>query len=318
VSARAFISSAIGGTNKRAAMRRALRPALGVREAGREKGMSHCLARLFVALVLTVACATQGCATQGRAEPGSADPAEIERTWKQAWVFVPAADGPEQIGMADLERLMTGRSGIPVAIYLHGCAGLWLDDNRRGLYLAGLGVLVIAPDSFARRDKPKSCEPRDRKGGLHRGTLALRHAEAAYAIARARALPWVDPDQMVLVGHSEGGIATATLAARHTRGLKARIIEGWGCHAAWPEYAGLNNPPDQPVLSLVGNRDPWFRHAALRGDCGEFMNNPESLSIVYRDPPLSHEHGLLDHAEPRSDLRAFLCARIVCTGVAHN
>jgi len=263
--------------------------------------------------VFSASCVSAS-ASADDAEMIDAAPQDVARTWDAARVYLPSADGPVRLSsMADLHNHMEGQEELlPIAIHLHGCAGFWQGTDLRGSYLASLGFVVIAPDSFARTNKPQSCDPTTQQGGFHRGTLALRQAEAAHAIARVRALPWVDKEKMVLTGHSEGAIATATLGAAHTVGFKARVIEGWGCNAYWQEYAGLNSSPDLPVLSLVGNRDPWFRLSFLQGDCGEFMKNAASRSVVYGEPPLKSVHNLFDYTRPREDLRNFLCEHVHC------
>ena len=103
---------------------------------------------------------------------------------------------------------------------------------------------------------------------------------------------------------SQGGITTATLEETG-RPVNARVIEGWGCHAGWSEYKGLNAAPGQPVLSLVAARDPWFRADYLQGDCGAFVADPESSgsrSVVFD----SSRHELLELSEARHIVKAFL------------
>lgn len=267
---------------------------------------------LTIALVagISVSCVRTNLDDSGSAQQ------DVAQTWDAARVFLPSADGSVRrrpISMVILQDHMAKQEELlPVAIHMHGCSGFWQGTNRRGSYLASLGFVVIAPNSFARNSKPQSCDPVTQQGGFHRGTLALRHAEAAHAIARVRALSWVNKEKMVLIGHSEGAIATATLAAVYTVGFKARIIEGWGCNTDWPEYAGLNSSPNQPVLALVGNRDPWFGHPSLQGNCRKFMKNSASRSVVYNESPLDRAHSLLDYALPREDLRDFLCNYVHC------
>jgi hypothetical protein len=49
------------------------------------------------------------------------------------------------------------------------------------------------------------------------------------------------------MGHSEGAIAVATLDAPP---VAARIIEGWTCHAGWPEYRGLAEGADRRAAKI--------------------------------------------------------------------
>ena len=231
------------------------------------------------------------------------DPGELARTWDGAKVRIPLASGVLKATMVNLGETVTGQ--YPTVIYLHGCNGFWFGTDRRVDFLAKLGYAVIAPNSFARLKAPTSCKPLVHKGGLYRYSLAMRQFEANHAIARARELPWVDPDNLFLMGLSQGGITTATLREAGAT-VNARIIEAWGCHAGWAEYQGLNAPADQPVLSFVAAHDPWFRASYLQGDCGSFMKNRNSESVVYETGSLSRRHELLESTAAQEVVAAFL------------
>lgn len=244
--------------------------------------------RLWAALVALVAMCVLAPVYAGSGD----DPAELARTWRHAWVFVPlaASAGYERVTTGRLRELLRRRTRpLPVVVYAHGCAGLNEIAARTGRFLARAGYLVIQPDGFARRIKPISCVPADHRGGLHRAVLGWRHAEVRYAMRKTHVLPEVRDDALFLMGLSEGGIAVATLH-REPEPVAGRVIEGWTCHAGWPEYRGLGAPQDEPVLALVGADDPWFRLPVLRGDCGEYMQGrPQSRSIVFRAPNYLHD-----------------------------
>ena len=235
------------------------------------------------------------------------DPTELERTWQAAWVYLPGAAHGRVLRIGELGGEMPAPSDAryPTVVYLHGCAGLNYIANETGAFLAEAGYAVIMPDSFARADKPKSCDPVTLEAGLHRAVLGWRQAEAMHALSSARGLSWVNGDRLFLMGLSEGAITVATVPAA---GVRARIVEGWTCHAGWPEYHGLNAPADEPVLSLVGREDPWFRLPVLQGECGAFMTpDTGSRSIVYRPPhALADDHYLSWHADARGAILDFL------------
>jgi hypothetical protein len=227
------------------------------------------------------------------------DPAESERAWQAAPVRIPAADGAfisSQIKELDRISIDSGKS-YPTVIYLHGCAGTWNGTFRRINFFASNGFAVIAPASFARKKYAKSCDPAKHKGGLYSAVLFMRQHDAGYAIREARKLPWVDPDNVFLVGTSEGGITTATFYSDNdSMRVNARVIEGWTCNGGW-NYMGIKAPESEPVLSLVGDRDPWF-YGKYGGDCGRFMSNTNgSHSIVFREGTMRTMHMLMDTSE---------------------
>ncbi|TDK41384.1 hypothetical protein [Antarcticimicrobium luteum] len=229
---------------------------------------------------------------------------ELQRTWDAAWVFAPAegAAGYARLSAAELAEHLAAASPRAVVVYAHGCDGLSEISAATGRFLAQAGVLTVAPDSFARTNKPKSCDPGIPRGGLHRAVLGWRQAEMRFAAERLRALA---PDlPLILMGQSEGGITTATIPAI---GADGRVIEGWTCHAGWPEYRGLNAPEGQPVLSLVGADDPWFRAPVLHGECGAFMQGPEQRAIVYRAPShLAGKHWLSSDRDVQKTILDFI------------
>ena len=114
------------------------------------------------------------------------------------------------------------------------------------------------------------------------------------------------------MGFSEGAIVTATLSAELDQPLRARVIEGWTCHAGWSEYRGLNRTINEPVLTLVAEGDPWFQNYWTKGDCTEFINKENgSRSVVYDQGPLRYKHSLLDSGVVQQVVISFLQAHLV-------
>lgn len=233
--------------------------------------------------------------------PAAADDAvEIARTWAGALAYAPGAVGPELMEAPALMQWLAANPATPVVVYGHGCDGFSKITRDTGRWLAGEGFAFVAPDSFSRVDKPKSCDAPTNRGGLHRGVLAWRQAEIGNAIARV-ALATDAP--IALMGHSEGAITAATYTGEP---VAARVIEGWTCHAGWPEYRGLNAPTAEPVLSLVGAQDPWFSAPSAWGDCGRHMDGNDR-SIVFRKPGYLHKkHWLSGDRNTRKTIVAFL------------
>lgn len=237
------------------------------------------------------------------------DVEEINRTWRHALVRRPAPD--KGITKSSIKALANEHyAGVkyPVVIYLHGCSGLWAGSIKRMEMLAAAGYAAIAPDSFARNKYPKSCDPVTKTGGLYRSTLMMRQQDALNAVTRAKQLAWVDANNVFLLGFSEGGITAAMMRGNTPQQhVNARIIEGWTCHAGWPEYQGLRAPVSEPVMSLVAKHDPWFQADWARGECGAFMHpDNTSVSIQIKDGSLAHQHGLLEAPALQSKVLAFL------------
>lgn len=284
---------------------------------------------LKIAIALLIACQTAtlghaqdrglGNATRTFTDPSQmrpsdwTNPREVRRTWVAAIVRVPDSKGrSKQIKTGALAGWKPRSGGrLPAVIYMHGCSGIWEGTTRRAKFMADLGFVVIAPASFARRKYPQSCDVTSREGGMYRDILKMRQNDAAYAIAQAGELSFVDPSKIILMGLSEGGITTATLPGnRYKTALAARIVEGWTCHAGRPEYEGLKARASEPVLTLVGARDPWFQDQWTKGNCSRFVRTANgSRSVVYTSGALAREHELLDYKQPRQDVERFLRER---------
>ncbi len=236
---------------------------------------------------------------------------EMDRAWQAALVRIPAKSANKYIkttiGELAFSNVAIERT-YPAVIYMHGCSGIWDGTRIRLDFLAKNGYAVIAPASFARKKYPKSCAPSAYQGGLYRPTLKMRQHDAGYAIAKAKRLDWVDADNVFLMGLSQGGITTATFSSKdNDLSVNARIVEGWTCHAGWPEYQGVNAPDNEPVLTLVGKNDPWFQDIWTKGNCAKFLNPSNgSQSIVFSDGYLSFRHELLESKQVKKIVLEFL------------
>lgn len=265
--------------------------------------------RLLVSLLL--ATGLSGCYLSGSAD----DTEELARTWNGATVVVPFSRHDSAVRdvegrMDEIEATLARIVGpkLPVVIFLHGCSGLHGGYRVDIAFLESLGYAVVAPDSFARDYKPKSCDWRTKSAGSHPGVVGFRLAEASHAIARVREMPWVDSRRIVLMGQSEGGLTTAN---HDGRGVAARVILGWTCQIPWPPLWGLAGPRDQPVLSVVSADDRWFQRWFVKGDCGEDMDGFADATSVVVD---GSTHHVMRLPEARDAVAAFL-GRVVPSGV---
>lgn len=245
----------------------------------------------------------------------SADkPDELERTWAGATVAVPVSrydpdlediGGSMRANEADLLSMELDAK-IPTIVFLHGCSGLHGVYRISLNFLRDQGYAVIAPDSFSRAYKPQSCDWRTKSAGLHLGVVGFRLAEAEYAINRAKQFPWVDPDRIVLMGQSEGGLTTANYSAD---GIAGKVVLGWTCQIPWPPLSGLDGPEDLPVMSVVSGRDRWFQDWYVKGHCGEDMGGFADATSVVLD---SRSHHVMRLPEARDAVADFL-ARVAPT-----
>ena len=225
------------------------------------------------------------------------DKDEVNLTWVNALIRIPLKNG--NIYRGTIKELNNNEDFLnkkyKTIIYLHGCSGHWAGTAKRIDFFAKNGYAVIAPPSLARKKYAQSCDTVNKRGGMYRSVLKIRLIDAQNAVFNAKKLKWVDNKNIVLAGHSEGGITTAKYNPKSIKSnVTGKIIEGWTCNAGWDEYRGLKTSNNEPVLSLVAKYDPWFQLDVLKGSCGEFMNNNKfNKSVVLEDEPLSKKHGLM-------------------------
>jgi dienelactone hydrolase len=114
---------------------------------------------------------------------------------------------------------------VPVVVFLHGSSGLGLKAiSEWQLWLAGFGIVSIAPDSMSLPDRIiyKSPVGKDVYEKIH----ALRSSEINLGLKALGAMPWADMNRLILAGTSEG----ATSVARYGGGeFMARIAFSWSC-----------------------------------------------------------------------------------------
>jgi len=257
------------------------------------------LIRRFV-LVVLVSLICAGCAALMNPTP------DLVRTWNDAIVAAPGSDrlwrGKDLLGPNSPIARGSGNP-LPVVLYLHGCTGLGELEIEFGQSLASQGYLFIAPDSFARRYRPLQCDPDRQTGGFNLFVFDFRMAEISYALEQLGQMPAVDPEHMFLMGGSEGGVAAALYRGDQYSG---RIIFQWTCTGS-PLVRGIAAPPDEPVLAIVNQGDPWYddQHTTGQaGDCGPYLSNrPHSKSLILRRPGI---HDVLSAPNVRVAIFDFL------------
>jgi len=182
---------------------------------------------------------------------------EAKRTFDSAY-FMSEINGEFIEGRMSDELIQRNFTSLekkrPTIIFSHGCTGLGHGNLRYMRLLAEAGYAVIAPDSFARRYRPETCDPswrRGIKGAPHRLVNRMRQEEIHHAAYRVRRIRWVDKKNLFLMGHSQGGTAAA---AYEGDDFKAHVISGSVC------WRGLRSPRGTPILALYSADDPWRRN----------------------------------------------------------
>ncbi|MCL4747201.1 MAG: hypothetical protein KJZ83_17550 [Burkholderiaceae bacterium] len=224
-------------------------------------------------------------------------------TWSKAVVYLPNSSEATTV-----DRIPTDRK-LPAVIYMHGCGGLHGaesgDNHPWAKYLAAQGLLVVMPDSMARSDRKPSCDPATNRGNLFPPVYGMRLAEIKYAAEQIRAQPWFN-GKLLLMGHSEGGMAAARTALPDFAGI---IVSGWTCtNAKFKTFDGVFAPPETPVLAIQYSDDPWYPPGSVaQGNCeAKLAGRANSAAILLP----GRGHGTYGNETARRAVTKFVGERI--------
>ena len=239
-------------------------------------------------------------------------PEELNRVWLNSYISFKTQNGKVKILMKEFVKSNFSLDNKKnIVIFAHGCSGTVSITHNRIDFLVDNGYVVIAPQSFARKKYARSCDPMIHRGGMYREILSMRHEDIRHVVRNVRRFGWVNTGQVILMGHSEGGIIAATYASNSKNDyVDMRIIEGWTCRSqgpyGWHEYHGLKSKKETPVLALVSKLDPWFQKEWSKGDCGKFLKNNKSKSYVFDSDYIKRSHQPLNFKEVQNITNKFI------------
>lgn len=249
--------------------------------------------RLRVALTPCLALCLSLLWTAGQASSEELPMANIKASWQAAFVALP----PALTGSAPVlgswrsdtvQGFLAEKSNdirVPAVIYLHGCSGFGAEGNAYRHFLSLRGYAFFAPDSLARPERRRNCDPSQHAAGLRGSATPLRLAELRYAVSRIAELSWIDHSRVYLIGFSEGAAAAARYNSYAFAGL---VLTGWHCHGG-PENDGVALPPRLPVLDIISARDPWYPNLNGR-TCARFVQGRQNSRSLLLD---QETHALL-------------------------
>jgi dienelactone hydrolase len=171
---------------------------------------------------------------------------------------------------------------LPVIVYLHGCGGILRASIGHLRWLATLDdFVVIAPNSFA-RERAEYCYRNFTINLLIRKEVsAMRMNEMHLALDQIVKLPWVDRDNIFLIGHSQGGGMVAGYSGNVK--IRGRILLNGGCF----DIFGENMNDDEALLTFDTGKDPWFRNS--RSQCRDYVLRHPGGKSVWEPGGITHD-----------------------------
>jgi dienelactone hydrolase len=222
---------------------------------------------------------------------------DVELSWEKAPVYLPGKLFSTTVDKIDVTKPM------PVLIYLHGCSGIYgPHDLSWASYIEDQGFIVVLPNSMARPGRISNCDPK-LKGGTNAFPEAAkyRQEEITYALSQVMVSPWADKKNIFLMGHSEGGIATAQSPHEEFAG---KIISGWTCtNKNNSSHDGIYSPKNQPILAVASINDEWRKGKPVEGRCAD---KADGRSNFWQIDLEGWTHGTYGYSDARKGVKEFL------------
>lgn len=154
------------------------------------------------------------------------------------------------------------RAKAPAVLIAHDWAGLLDASRQRAEKLAGLGYVGFALDNYG---KGKRGTPGADNSALMNpllGDRAMLRRRLVAGLEACRALDFVDPERVAIIGYCLGGLCALDLARANPPGLRG-AVSFHGIYA--PPNLGEQGPIEARVLVLHGWDDPFTPPAAAIG-----------------------------------------------------
>ncbi len=171
-----------------------------------------------------------------------------------------------------------GSETFPAIVVLHGFSGIDYHHRAWAEQFVEWGYVALIVDSFGPRGVDRVC-------GQSYIVPDLERAGDAYGSAiYLKQFPYVDGDQVGLLGFSHGGWTGLRAVQKNfphavnveTIAFKAAVLFYPSCYYAQDEYIAI------PTLILIGSKDDW----TPADRCVKFdrvVSNPELLELVKYD-----------------------------------
>jgi dienelactone hydrolase len=200
------------------------------------------------------------------------------------------ADKGGKIMLPAILHKPAGDGPFPAIVMLSGCGGYSSpqDAQQQGAWverLEGWGYVALQVDSFTPRGSPSVCDNPARIGPL------TRSYDAYAAKAYLASLPFVDADNVGVIGWSHGGWTIMTVIDKFYRDKSEKPFK---VAVAFYPFCTTPADPDTPVRVLIGRKDTWCPASYAESVQRDYKRNnwkSEFLLTVY--PNATHAFDFL-------------------------
>jgi poly(3-hydroxybutyrate) depolymerase len=205
----------------------------------------------------------------------SAQTPGVEKSWERGIAYI-----PNQFFNKSPPDVVVDKK-YPVLILMHGCTGITQEERSWANIISKLGFVVVLPDSFARPGRVANCNAQSQKSSWAFPLAEkYRQEEISYILEKLQTVNWSDKNNIFLMGHSEGGRASAL--SSHS-GIKGKIISGWTCGNGLVNWYGINGEKNMPMLAVAYLNDPWRGGLLNRARCSDYAQDIISFTQINLD-----------------------------------
>lgn len=249
---------------------------------------------------------------------GSADrhtPESLHDAVSRGWTVLPGGseEAPAYEGtLADLDPVLASAAAdAPVFLFAHGSSGIGTPVKALGRFVASLGWVFFAPDSFVLPDRLTYTSPVAQAD--YERIHGLRSEELLHAFAERVRIPG-QLRRFVIAGTSEGGVAAARFVKPEGAADSAevgRLIFSWPCEDNYHVESHRSAVPDTvPVLNIMSTADPyfskknpWLDNDEALGHAGRTLaQHPDAAILLIPGAP----HTTFALPQVRASVKAFL------------
>jgi dienelactone hydrolase len=174
-------------------------------------------------------------------------------------------------------RRPAGPGPFPAVVLMHGCAGGAEElDWSWGVRVAAWGYVTFTIDRHA---------PRGLKNACGSGPPPGAHYDADRALDFLVHQPFVDPQRVLVVGFSQGGMIALSSIERGPEG-RSFANKFRAAVAFYPICSFIQGPMTAPALILIGEKDDW----TPADDCRRLVKGQDGIGVSRREkgkgPPI--------------------------------
>ena len=159
------------------------------------------------------------------------------------------------VSMQGYLRRSAGPGPFAAVVLMHGCGGGAEEvDWNWGVRIAAWGYVTLTIDRHAPRGLKNACG-----GNLHPDA----RSDATRALDFLVRQPYVDPQRVIVVGFSQGGML-ALSSIEHSPQERSSANKFRAAAAFYPICSFVRGPVAAPALILIGEKDDWTPADACR------------------------------------------------------